>query len=157
MAHITAHPGTEIPVYPRGYCALIHRANHRLPDGRTQIVITDHSVMHPSMAASAHFIFMTVYPSGMLITPVQQGARICSHVKLISHFDLRGTISPSLLQRLRAHRMLEACCFNYLHEFRNHVHTHYPFRADGAAKGSAPSIEPQAAGGAPPSQPRYGQ
>tara|TARA_B100000795_G_scaffold115684_1_gene85894 strand:- start:1146 stop:1499 length:354 start_codon:yes stop_codon:yes gene_type:complete len=28
---------TELPVFPRGYCALIHRASHRLPDGRTQV------------------------------------------------------------------------------------------------------------------------
>ena len=116
---------TELPVFPRGYCALIHRASHRLPDGRTQLVITDRSVSHPAMPASRHFIFMTVYPSGMLITPVQQGERTVSHVKLISHFHLRGTISPSLLQRIRANRMLEACCFNYLNEFRNHVRTCY--------------------------------
>ena len=71
---------TELPVFPRGYCALIHRASHRLPDGRTQLVITDRSVSHPAMPASRHFIFMTVYPSGMLITPVQQGERTVSHV-----------------------------------------------------------------------------
>ena len=112
---------TELPVFPRGYCALIHRASHQLPDGRTQIVITDRSVAHPAMPASRHFIFMTVYPSGMLITPVQQGGRVVSHVKIISHFHLRGTVSPSLLHRLRGNRMLEACCFNYLNEFRSHV------------------------------------
>ena len=112
---------TELPVFPRGYCALIHRASHRLPDGRTQIAITDRSVAHPAMPASRHFIFMTVYPSGMLITPVQQGGRVVSHVKIISHFHLRGTVSPSLLHRLRGNRMLEACCFNYLNEFRSHV------------------------------------
>ena len=87
----------------------------------TQIAITDRSVAHPAMPPSRHFIFMTVYPSGMLITPVQQGERTISHVKLISHFHLRGTVSPSLLHRLRGNRMLEACCFNYLNEFRSHV------------------------------------
>ena len=60
------------------------------------------------MPASPHFILMTVYPSGMLITPVQQGGRVASHVKIVSHFHLRGTVAPSLLQRLRGNRMLEA-------------------------------------------------
>ena len=116
---------TELPVFPRGYCALIHRASHRLPDGRTQIVVTDRSVSHPSMPASRHFIFMTVYPSGMLITPVRHGNRTFSHVKLISHFHLRGTIAQSILGRIKTNRMIEACCFNYLHEFRSYVLTHY--------------------------------
>jgi len=35
---------TELPVYPRGYCALVHRATHTLPDDRQQIVIVDRSV-----------------------------------------------------------------------------------------------------------------
>jgi len=112
---------TELPVFPRGYCALMYRASHRLPDGRTQIIITDRSVVHPAMPTPRQFIFMTVYPSGMMITPLQNGEQTHSHVKLISHFHLRGTVSPVLLQRIKANRMLEACCFNYLHEFRNHV------------------------------------
>ena len=91
----------------------------------TQIAITDRSVAHPAMPPSRHFIFMTVYPSGMLITPVQQGERTISHVKLISHFHLRGTVSHSLLHRVRGNRMLEACCFNYLNEFRAHALTKY--------------------------------
>ena len=69
--------------------------------------------------ATRHFRLMSVYPSGMLITPVQMGAQMHSHVKVISHFHLRGIISPSLLQRIKVNRMLEACCYNYLHEFRN--------------------------------------
>ena len=116
---------TELPVFPRGYCALIHRASHRLPDGRMQIVITDRSVSHPEMPTSRHFLLMSVYPSGMLITPVQVGGKTHSHVQLVSHFHLKGTISPSLLQRIKVNRMLEACCYNYLHEFRTFVEAHH--------------------------------
>ena len=46
----------------------------------------------------------------MPITPVQRGERTISHVKLISHFHLRGTVTPSLLHRVRDNRMLEVCC-----------------------------------------------
>ena len=61
----------------------------------------------------------------MLITPVQRGERTISHVKLISHFHLRGTVTPSLLHRVRGNRMLESCCFDYLNEFRSHVLSHH--------------------------------
>ena len=116
---------TELLVFPRGACSLLHRASRRLPDGRTQVVITDRSVLHPAMPARRYFVFMTVYPSGMMLTPVQHGDRTYSHVKLISHFHLRGTIAQPLLGRIKVNRMVEACCFNYLHEFKTHVLAHY--------------------------------
>lgn len=113
---------TELLVFPRGSCSLLHRASRRLPDGRTQVIVTDRSVLHPAMPPSRFFVFMTVYPSGLMLTPVQHGDRIYSHVKLISHFHLRGTISQPLLGRIKVNRMIEACCFNYLHEFRTTRH-----------------------------------
>jgi len=112
---------TELPVYPRGYCALVHRANHVLPDERVQIVIVDRSVAHPSVPPSRDVIFMDVFPSGMVITPVERHGEMHAHVALVAHFDLKGTISSQLLERVQANKMLESCCFKYLAEFRKHL------------------------------------
>ena len=46
---------------------------------QAQIVITDQSVEHPAMPPS-HFSFMTIFPSGLIITPVQVGKETYSHV-----------------------------------------------------------------------------
>jgi len=112
---------TELPVYPRGYCALVHRADHTLPDERVQIVIVDRSVTHPAVPPSRDVIFMDVHPSGIVITPVDVRGETHAHVALVAHFDLKGTISSQLLERVQANRMLESCCFKYLAEFRKHL------------------------------------
>jgi len=119
ISHFTYR--TELPVFPRGYCALIHRAQYQLPDGREQIIITDRSVAHSSVPASRHLIAMEVLPSGLVITPMQIGETMQSHVALVAHFDLKGSISTQLLARVLANKMLEQLCSNFLLEFRKHA------------------------------------
>jgi len=108
---------TELPVYPRGYCSLVHRANHQMADDRVQIVIVDRSVSHPSVQQNRNTIFLEVFPSGMVITPIDREGETHSQIQLLAHFDLKGTISSQLFERIQANRMLEMCCFKYLNEF----------------------------------------
>ena len=89
---------TELPVYPRGYCSLMHCATNELADGRTQIVIADCTVNHSAMFSKPSTVMMDVLPSGLLITPVQSGSETHSRLTLIAHFDLKGSICPQLLQ-----------------------------------------------------------
>ncbi|KAL3926312.1 MAG: hypothetical protein SGPRY_003353 [Prymnesium sp.] len=125
---------TDLPVYPRGYCALVHRANHQIVAGGSggegegggggetqQIIIVDRSISHPSVPPSRDMIFMDVFPSGLIITPRVQGGELHSHVCMIAHFDLKGTISSQLLERMAASMMLESLCFKYLAEFKKHL------------------------------------
>lgn len=112
---------TELPIYPRGYCALFHRSTRVLPDGRSQIVIADRSVTHSEVPASRQMIFLDVQPSGLVITPVQVGDAVHSHLSLVAHYDLKGIISSHLLQRIQATNMLEIATFKYVAEFKAHV------------------------------------
>jgi len=112
---------SELPVYPRRYCALVHRATHMLPDERVQIVIVDRSVTHQAVPASSDVIVMDVFPSGLIITPVEQHGETHSHVELVAHFDLKGTISSQLFERIQCNKMLEFSCYKYLGEFRKHL------------------------------------
>ena len=41
-------------------------------------------------------IFLDVLPSGMVITPVERNGEIHSHIALVAHFDLKGTISSQV-------------------------------------------------------------
>ena len=89
---------TELPVYPRGYCSLMHCATNQLGDGRTQIVIADCTVNHSAMSSEPSTVMMDVLPSGLLITPVKSGSETHSHLTLVAHFDLKGSICRQLLQ-----------------------------------------------------------
>ena len=43
---------------------------------------------------------MDVFPSGVVITPVDRQGKIHAHIAVVSHFNLKGTISSQLLERI---------------------------------------------------------
>lgn len=110
----------DLPIYPRYYCSLVHRANHRLDDEQL-IIVVDRSIAHPAMQPRRDVVSMDVFPSGVIITPVKRNGQLHSRVTLVAHFNLRGSISAHLQDRMQNEKLLEVSCFKYLAEFRHFV------------------------------------
>ena len=81
---------------------------HRLEDGRTQTVVVDRSVQHSAMPQSPNMILMHVYPSGMLVTPVQAAAARDGHERAALERAEAGRDARDRARRLDGASLQEA-------------------------------------------------